>query len=206
MARKGRRPGESQTRALILQAARQQFADRGYTRTTLRSIANAASVHPALLHHFFGSKQDLFQAALAMPVDPAEALDRLLTETPQDQLADAVVRQFVTTWRDPQLGELMRARARQSFSDPDGLTLMREYWESIVIPRFAHALRVPEANVAAALAHLIGLTLTDSMIRVGQLSSMTTEEIVNLVAPVLDRYLHPDDSPRPPTADQRPGR
>ena len=73
MARTGRRPGQTQTRDDILAAARNQFAARGYGGATIRGIAAEAGVNPALVHHFFGSKDQVFVAALNLPFNPATA-------------------------------------------------------------------------------------------------------------------------------------
>jgi AcrR family transcriptional regulator len=191
MAKPGRRPGPSQTREQILQAAREQFAGRGYTRTTLRSVAEAAQVHPALLHHYFRTKQQLYRDALDLPVDPWEVLTRLLTQTPADQFPGALVRQFVSTWRDPVAGPRLRAMARSTYGDPDGTSMARSHTEAVLIPRFADALGVPEVNVAAALSHLIGLTLADTVLGIRQLNHATEDDLVALVGPVISQYLTP---------------
>ena len=195
MAKAGRRPGPSQTREQILRAAREQFAERGYTHTTLRSVAAAAQVHPGLLHHYFGSKQQLYRDALELPVDPWEVLTRLLDDTPRDQFAGALVRQFVSTWRDPASGARLRALARQTYADPEATSMTRAHVATVLIPRFAAALEVPEANVAAALSHLTGLTLFDTLIRVDQLTSLGDDDLVALVTPAISRYLTPGNQP-----------
>ena len=199
MGKPGRRPGPSQTREQILQEAREQFAARGYTHTTLRSVAAAAQVNAGLLHHYFGSKQELYREALDLSVDPWEVLTRLLDNTPRDQLPEALVRQFVTGWRDPLLGPRLRARARETYGDPDGTSITRAHLETVLIPRFAHALEIPEANIAAAFAHLIGLTLLDKVIEIEQFNRLTDDDLVDLVEPAVRRYLLPSDSRTDPS-------
>ena len=204
MAKPGRRPGPSQTREQILRAAREQFAERGYTHTTLRSVAAAAQVHPGLLHHYFGTKQQLYRDALELPVDPWEVLTRLLDDTPREQFPEALVRQFVSTWRDPTSGARLRAMARRTYGDPDATSMARAHLATVLIPRFASALEVPEANVAAALSHLIGLTLLDTLIGVDQLTSLSDEDLIALIAPAISRYLTPGRQPaRRPAHGQR---
>ncbi len=77
-ARTGRRAGDSGTREAILQAARAQFAERGYDGATIRAIAAAAAVDPALVHHFYGSKESLFAAAMQLPVIPSEVISAVM--------------------------------------------------------------------------------------------------------------------------------
>ncbi|HEX6508789.1 MAG TPA: helix-turn-helix domain-containing protein, partial [Chloroflexota bacterium] len=76
MRHAGRRPGATETRDEIVSAARRLFAEKGYDGTTIRGIAAAASVNPALVHHFFGTKQQVFVAALDFPFTPADVLHR----------------------------------------------------------------------------------------------------------------------------------
>ena len=188
MATTGRRPGPTRTKDAILAAARAQFADRGYTATTLRSVAQAAGVHPALIHHHFGSKEQLYNVALNLPVDPIETLTRL-TQVPRDQFPEALVRHFIATWRDPQAGPILHVLLRRAISDPGQTALLRSHAETVLVPRIAAALSVPQINVAAAFAQLIGLTIADTFIRIGPLTHATEDEIVALVTPVISRCL-----------------
>ena len=72
--RSGRRGGDSGTREAILAAARARFGDYGYDGATIRGIAADAGVDAALVHHFFGTKERLFAAAMRLPVLPSELL------------------------------------------------------------------------------------------------------------------------------------
>ena len=87
----GRRPGDSGTREAILEAARAAFAAAGYDRATIRGIAAAADVDPALVLHYFGTKEELFEAALELPVRPREILARGIAAG-RDQLGATIVR------------------------------------------------------------------------------------------------------------------
>ena len=80
--RRGRRPGAPDTRAAVLEAARSAFADKGFAGTTIRSVAAAAGVDAALVHHYFGTKDDLFLAAMELPVDPREVIGPALSGGP----------------------------------------------------------------------------------------------------------------------------
>jgi AcrR family transcriptional regulator len=187
----GRRPGPSQTRDQILRAARDLFAERGYARTTIRSVAAAAGVNQGLVHHYFGSKEQLYREALDLTVDPWEVLTRLLDGTPRDRVAAALARQFISSWRDPILGPQLRARARQTYGDPDATSMTRAHLQTVLIPRFANALQVPQANVAAALSLLIGLTLLDTVVAIDQLSNLSDDDLIALAEPAITRYLTP---------------
>src|SRR3982751_1808342 len=82
MARTGRRPGNQDTREAILASARQAFAERGFDGASIRHIATGAGVDPALVHHYFGAKDQLFLAALQVPVDPGTLLPQALAGDP----------------------------------------------------------------------------------------------------------------------------
>jgi AcrR family transcriptional regulator len=188
MAKTGRRPGPTQTREQIVLVARDQFAERGYAQTTIRSIAEAAGVHPALLHHYFGTKEALYRDALDLPVDPGEVLGRLLEETPPGAFAEAFARHAITTWRDPDSGAAMRATTRRYLTDPDSTALIRSHWETLAIPRIATALGIHESAAAAGVACLIGITFADSLLGITQLHQLSTDELVALATPVLEAY------------------
>src|SRR6476661_8008143 len=100
--RRGRRPGAPDTRAAILASARALFAEHGYAGTTVRAVATAAGVDGALVHHYFGTKQDLFLAALELPVDPRVVLAGAVAEGP-DTAGDQMLRVFLSVWDDPEL-------------------------------------------------------------------------------------------------------
>ena len=88
---KGRRPGKPDTKSEVLAAARVEFAASGYGGATIRSIAARASVDPALVMHYFGSKEQLFAASLELPVNPATIIRQIFDEAENDT-GETVVR------------------------------------------------------------------------------------------------------------------
>ena len=98
----GRRPGSPDTRGAILAAARSAFAARGFDGTSTRAVAAAAGVAPGLVHHFFGSKDDLFVAALNLPFDPRKVLGAALPGPPEG-LGRRVATTVVGLWEDEAL-------------------------------------------------------------------------------------------------------
>ena len=94
-ARRGRRPAGEDTRGLITEAARSEFADKGYEGTSMRAVARVAGVDPALVHHYFEGKADLFaQSVVLTRVNPAVMVERVL-DGPLDTLGDRLVRTFL---------------------------------------------------------------------------------------------------------------
>ena len=98
---RGRRPGGPDTRGAILAAARESFAHKGFAGTTIRAVAASAGVDAALVHHYFGSKDDLFLAALEIPVDPRQVVPMVFAEG-VDGAGERLLRVFVSVWEDPE--------------------------------------------------------------------------------------------------------
>ena len=119
--RRGRRPGSPDTRAAILAEARTRFAAQGYAGTSVRAVAAAAGVDAALVHHYFGTKDDLFLAALELPVDPRRLVAPVVAGGPAGA-AERFLDVFLSAWDDPDirpLGELdlLAKRYARSFTD-----------------------------------------------------------------------------------------
>lgn len=190
MARAGRRPGPTETREAILAAARRLFAAQGYDGATIRGIATEARVNAALLHHFFGTKQQLFVAAMHLPVDPAEELPRLLA-SPDHETGERVVRLFLGIWGDPQARAPFLALLRSITDNEQAATMMREFLTSAVLARIAEDKSVPPLRAAAAASQLVGLVMLRYVLEIPPLTTATDDEIVALVAPVIQHYLSP---------------
>ena len=190
MARTGRRPGASGTRAAILDAARACFAERGFAGTSVRAVAAQASVDPALVHHYFGTKSELFAAAMELPFDPGAAVPALL-EPGVDGLGERLVRFFLGVWEQPAGSARAQAILRSALTEEAAATLLRDFVTTQVIGRVAEALAVPDAALRASLAgsQLIGLGLLRYLVRVEPLASADVETVVATIAPTIQRYL-----------------
>jgi len=189
MATRGRRPGPSNTREEILVAARQLFARRGYQATTMRAIAAEAGVNAALVHHYFGSKEQLLVAAMNLPLNPADAIRELRDAGPRDQLGERLVRFFVRTWRDPGTGQPLQALLRASASSDAGAATMREFVENVMLARLSMLLGIPRLRLAGGFAQLVGFALAGTVIGIEPLASASEDELVALLAPSIQRYV-----------------
>jgi AcrR family transcriptional regulator len=189
---RGRRPGAPDTRAEILAAARDLFAERGFGGTSMRAIAAAAGVDPALVHHYFDSKDDLFLASLEMPVDPRALLLPLAAED-KEQVADRMLSVFLTAWDDPELQPALVGLAR-SLVDPAGSVLLREGFLPVVLEPVGEALALdrPELRMPLVASQVVGLILLRYVLRVEPLASMPAAQVRALYAPTLQRYLTGD--------------
>jgi AcrR family transcriptional regulator len=186
---RGRRPGAPDTRAAILEAARTSFAGKGYAGTTIRGVAGAAGVDAALVHHYFGTKDDLFVAALELPVDPRQAIAPALVGGP-DGAGERVLRVFVGVWDDPVNQPVLVAMAR-TMLDPSGSHLLREGFLPVVLNPVGRALGIerPELRMSLVASQLIGVILARYILRLEPLASMSAEGVVATYAPTVQRYL-----------------
>jgi AcrR family transcriptional regulator len=187
VARTGRRPGQTQTRDDILVAARRQFADRGYGGATIRGIAAEAGVNPALVHHFFGSKDQVFVAALNLPFNPSLLVNTLL-EGPRSEIGERIVRLFLGLWESPDTQLPFFALVRSVTTSPEVADQLRQFLETAVLARVATALDLPPLRLTAAASQMMGLAVVRYVLRAEPMASASTDEVVALVAPVIQHY------------------
>ena len=195
MGRTGRRPGDSGTRAAILEAARDSFAERGFDRTTIRGVAAEAGVDPALVHHYFGAKDDLFAAAMELPFNPAEVLPEVLSGG-VDGLGERMVRLFFSVWDSEAGRRPLQALLRAATSDERAAETIRQFFQHAVIARVAQSLGSPDAELRASLvgSQIAGLAMARYILRLEPIASTDPETVVAAVAPTLQRYLTGDIS------------
>ncbi|MFF4651029.1 TetR family transcriptional regulator [Streptomyces sp. NPDC001380] len=186
----GSRAGAPRTREAILAAARSEFAARGYAKASIRGIARAAGVDPALVHHHFGSKDQLFAAALEITFAPALMVHDAVAGGPEG-VGERLARSFLSLWEQPEVRERLIAVIRSALTEDQATVMLREFVSRELMERIAAGLDVPEPQLRAELAasHMVGLALARYVIRVEPLASADPEELVRLVAPVLQRYL-----------------
>jgi AcrR family transcriptional regulator len=187
---RGRRRGETRTREAILASARRLFAARGYDRTSLRAIAADAGVDPALVAHFFGTKQRLFVEVVEFPFDPAETLPAILAGDPGTigtRLARLIVGLLETTEARARITGVVRAAA----SEPEAARMVRELLTREVWAPAASALGVEDAELRMNLvgSQIVGLVMARYVVAAEPLASLPPEELVAAIGPTLQRYL-----------------
>jgi AcrR family transcriptional regulator len=193
MARTGRRPGVSGTREAILGAARRAFAEHGYQHATIRGVADLAGVDPALVHHYFGTKQELFVAAVQLPVNPVEQLMAVLNEDP-DQAGRRMVETFLSVWDHAATQSPLLALVRSAVGDEHAAAMLREFITEEVLGQIAHRLGSADARLRATLvgSQIIGLAMARYIVKVEPLASAPPAQVVAAVGPTLQRYLTGD--------------
>ncbi|WP_412742185.1 TetR family transcriptional regulator [Krasilnikovia sp. MM14-A1004] len=189
--RSGRRPGNQDTRQSILDAARTAFAERGFDQASIRSIAGDAGVDPALVHHYFGTKEKLFLAAMNSPINPAELVPQALAG-PREQAGERLVRLVLTVWDSPAGGAAV-ALLRSAMSNDWTARLMREFVVTQILRRAVVELGLDpaQAPLRAALVatQVAGLAVVRYVLKVEPVASAPAEELVSAVGPTVQRYL-----------------
>jgi len=194
---RGRRPGSPDTRAAILEAARELFAAGGLSGTSVRAVAAKAGVDPALVHHYFGTKDELFVAALQLPFDFREVLGPVVAGGP-DGAAERLLPVFLSIWDDPELQTPLLALAR-SLTDPSSKELMRDGFLKVVIGPIGAAIGIdePERRMPLVASQMMGLIFMRYLLEVEPVASMPAGELVAIYAPTIQRYL---TGPLPPVS------
>lgn len=189
-ARSGRRPGSPDTRGDVLAAARRRFAHDGYSGATIRAIAGEAGVDPALVHHYFGTKRDLFREAVSFPVNPA-ALVAVMERVPPEQRATELARFFFQLWEDDEARSRLLSVLRSAMTHDDAAGLLRDFVSRELLGPMAARLGIDDAEIRVPLAaaQMIGVAILRYVLRVEPLASLPAEEVVERVAPVLDHHL-----------------
>lgn len=187
--RSGRRTGDSGTRDAILTAARDAFARHGYDAATIRGIAGAAGVDPALVYHFFGSKEQLFATALNLPIDADRVAETVLRGGPHEQVGERLTRVFLSVWGNPVSRASLLALVRSATTNEQAAAMFRQFITSGVLARVTGTIDVPRLQLEAMLAQVLGVMVLRYVIRIEPLASATDDEVVALVAPLIQRIL-----------------
>lgn len=179
-------------RERILEAARAEFAQRGYDKTSVRGIAKAAGVDAALVHHYFGTKDEVFEAAVEMTLEPVQLVPLVLgAEDDIDGVGERLARYFIGVWENPATRAQLLAVFRSALTHEAAAKVLRAFVLRRVLERVAADLKVPDARLRAELAasQMVGIAVLRYVIKVEPLASADPEEIVRMVAPTLQRYL-----------------
>ncbi len=194
--RSGRRAGESGTKEEILAAARRKFADLGYDGATIRAIAAEAGVDPALVHHFYGSKEHLFAAAMQLPIIPSEVITAALTEARPagSTMGEHAVRTALAVWESPPVYRSFLGLLRSAVTSEQAAAMLRQFVEQAILAPLARQASTDdpaEAEYRAAVvgSQMLGLALTRYVLQLGPVATADPEELAATIGPTIDRYL-----------------
>jgi AcrR family transcriptional regulator len=190
--RAGRRSGNPDTRAEILAAARRLFAEEGFESVSMRRIAAEAGVDPSLIHHYFGSKDELFLAAIELPVDPAPEVAAVLQAGGLEGAGGRLMHAFVAIWDGPHQQKLL-AVVRSSLSKPAMSFVLKQLFEHRIVKAIEQTLgdRVDHVPVRASFVatQIFGLVVARYILKLEPVASLGPAELAESIGPNIDRYL-----------------
>jgi AcrR family transcriptional regulator len=197
-AHTGRRPGRTTTRELIEDTARKHFAERGYDRTSIRSIAQQAEVDPRLVKHFFGTKIELFLTVAHLAADPASVIETVITGD-QAQAGRRLANIVVDILDDEVRRRPMLSMVRAATSAPDAAGPVRDFLTRNVLQPIAERLGADDADYRASLvmSQIVGFTIARYVIALEALGNRARDRVIADLAATFQRYLLGDLDPGP---------
>jgi AcrR family transcriptional regulator len=191
--RPGRPTGSSDTRDRILDSARELFAGNGIGKTSIRAIAAGAGVDSALVHHYFGTKEQLFAAAINVPFDPGVILGQLRT-APVEDLGYTLPSLVLPLW-DSEIGAGLLATLRSAMAG-DQINLFRSFLRDVVVTELAARVDNPAGSgiirAEFAATQILGVATARHIFKIEPLASLPVQQIIDTIAPNLQRYLTGD--------------
>jgi AcrR family transcriptional regulator len=186
-----RREDAADTRDHILTAAREEFSERGYEKTSVRGIAKAAGVDSALVHHYFGTKEQVFEAAIEVAFGPALDAPDALADAPLEGVGEGLTRFIFGVWENPTTRTPLLAIVRSAVNNDTAAAVFRRLVAAELLRRVVGRLDLPDAQLRAELAaaQLVGCAMLRYVIKLEPLASADVEQIIARVAPVVQRHL-----------------
>jgi AcrR family transcriptional regulator len=185
----GRRLGKSGARENILNNARAYFAKSGYEHTTIRGVARAADVDPALVMHYFRSKYELFLESM-LPTYQGPGLLQEALKCPRDEFGHRIAALFGYLMETNESHEILLGMVRASASEPKAAEIMREFIEHNLLKPMSDFIGGPDADLKAGLigSQMVGLFVTKYIVKLEPLASASSGEIAAILAPVIQVY------------------
>ncbi|WP_223587103.1 TetR family transcriptional regulator [Microbacterium sp. OVT16B] len=188
--RRGRPRGGTDSRERIIGAAVDEFGEHGYDGSTIRSIAARAGVDSALVHHYFGTKADLFAEAVGIPLRPDIDVPAILAG-PQDEVGERLIRYLLDSFEQPEIRRRGVMLIRTAIGSKLTTPLLAGFLSRELIGRIAKALGVDDAQLRASLvaSQVAGLLIARYVVKLPALTAAPIDELVARVAPTVQRYL-----------------
>lgn len=188
--RPGRPAGVSDTRNRILTSARELFASKGIRNTSIRAVAAAAGVDSALVHHYFGTKEKLFAAAVHIPIDPMDIIGPL-REVPIEEIGYRLPSMLLPLW-DSELGTGFLAVLRSILAGSE-VNLFRTFIQDIIAVEVGSRVDDPPGSglirIQFVASQLVGVVMARYILQLEPFASLPADQIALTIAPNLQRYL-----------------
>ncbi|ROZ61967.1 TetR/AcrR family transcriptional regulator [Kocuria soli] len=182
------------TQQRILTAARSAFAERGYDGVSVRSVATAAGVDQALVHRYFGTKQELFLAATEVPRQMGEVVQGAM-QKPDEELGAALVEAALRTW-DSEVSAALISTARTVLASAEAAPVVRDVVLGTILrdlpARIGARYGEGEKRVSLVATQMVGLLVARKLVGLEPLRSMPIEELTVMIGPTVQRYLTGD--------------
>ena len=190
---RGRRPAGSHTREDIAGAAKRQFAELGYPRTTLRGIAREADVDTRLVTHYFGSKQNLFASVVELPFEPDALVEDLIAAGPE-AVGHKLATLVLSTLSQPEARQTLTGLVRAAASEDEAAALVRRFLTDRLLTPLARLLGSDQPELRAGLigAHMTGFLVGRYVVEFPGLNEVSDHDLADAIAPVLQHYLTGD--------------
>jgi AcrR family transcriptional regulator len=188
-----RRPGRwrsgAENRQRILRSARDLFGQHGYGGTSVRAIATAAGVDPAMVFYFFGTKQGLFGAAIEMSDNVPAAIESIFTAG-LDGIGERIVRTLLENLDNSDRTPLVML-TRSAPTDGQSEALLREFIQREITDRLAAMLDTPDAALRAGMVNvqILGLAVARYIVRIEPIASASVDELVTRFGPLVQHCL-----------------
>ena len=179
--------------ARIVAAARDEFAEHGWAGTTIRAVARAADVDPALVYHYFGSKEGLLDAATNPPQSWLENVAKVWA-TPIEDLGEALVKLLLASWADDEIGPTLRAILQTAAHEPSTREKLRRVVEGSLMGVSELGGDERDRLVRSGLisSQMMGFALMRYVWKIEPIASMTEDEAIAAITPNLRRYVDGD--------------
>ncbi|MFF3401498.1 TetR family transcriptional regulator [Streptomyces sp. NPDC002659] len=188
----------------IITAARRSFATRGYAATSMRAVAQDASVDPGLVHYYFRTKTGLLEAVM-QPPETFGAAVAAAAEQPIHQRGRAFVQATLRLWEDPASAEILRSIILTAAQEPAAMHRLRQLFSELVLAVVSHSLPDTERTLRASLiaTQIVGMVMNRYIWQVGDIATLPADTVTDLLAPTIQHYLAdplPAKAQRPPEA------
>jgi AcrR family transcriptional regulator len=160
-------------------------------------VASAAGVDSALVHHYFGTKEKLFAAAVHIAIDPMDILGPL-REVPVEQLGHKLPSMLLPLW-DSEIGAGFIAELRSILAGSE-VNLFRSFIQDVIAVEVGARIDDPPGSgvirIQFVASQLVGVVMARYILRLEPFASLPAEQVAKTIAPNLQRYLTgdlPDD-------------
>jgi AcrR family transcriptional regulator len=177
----------ARTKARIMEAARGEFARRGFQAATVRAIATEAQIDPSMIIRYFDSKAGLFDAVcqISLLIPP-------LQDVPRHEIGTTLVRHFLARWDGDGTDDSLLLLLRSGVVDPEAAARLHKLFATQLLPALSEVVDNPaeaSSRVGLVASQMLGVALTRSILQIPPMVAMTPDQIVARIGPTVQAYL-----------------